>query len=82
MDTNLVMEGIKLMVVGMGTVLLFLILMIVMIKFMTSVIQKFFPEPVNIAQGECVNQIQTKEQADKKVVAAIIAAILQDRQGK
>jgi len=51
-------------------------------KVIAGVIQKFFPEPVNIAQGECVNQTQTEVQADKKVVAAIVAAILQDRQGR
>jgi sodium pump decarboxylase gamma subunit len=66
----------------MGTVYLFLVVMIVIMKVIAGVIQKFFPKPVNIAQGECVNQTQTEVQADKKVVAAIVAAILQDRQGR
>jgi len=75
MDTNLVVEGIKFMVLGMGSVFLFLIIMIVSMNIMSTVIHKFFPEPKPVIPGM---ENQTKD--NKKTIAAITAAITHHRQ--
>jgi oxaloacetate decarboxylase gamma subunit len=77
METNLVIEGLKFMVLGMGTVFAFLIIMIVCMNFMSKIIHKYFPEPQVSADA----QVEPKQQDNKKVVAAITAAIMHHRQG-
>ena len=75
-ETNLIIEGFKFMGLGMGTVILFLIVMIVCMNIMSVVIHKFFPEPEPITPGT------TESKKDnKKVIAAITAAIAHHRQG-
>jgi oxaloacetate decarboxylase gamma subunit len=78
MDTNLVLEGVKFMVLGMGTVYLFLMLMIVMMNLMSSIIHKLFPEP----QPKISQDVEHVDaQKNQKIVAAITAAIIHHRQG-
>ncbi|MCD6258577.1 MAG: OadG family protein [Helicobacteraceae bacterium] len=76
MDTNLVIEGFKFMVLGMGTVFAFLIILIGLMNVMSMVIHKLFPEPQ--ASGESHTQQGSK---NNKVIAAITAAISHHRQG-
>ena len=76
METNLIVEGFKFMGLGMGTVFLFLIIMIASMNIMSKVIHKFFPEPT----AENNPSVATK-QDNKKVIAAITAAISHHRQG-
>jgi len=73
MDTNLVLEGLKFMGLGMGTVFLFLIIMIAFMNIMSSVIHRFFPEPV-------VSEMEVQTKDNKKIIAAITAAISHHRQ--
>ena len=75
METNLVMEGIKFMFLGMGAVFLFLALMIVTMNIMSYIIHKFFPEPH--ANPKPAVEPQTD---NSKIVAAITAAIIHHRQ--
>ncbi len=75
-ETNLVVEGFKFMGLGMGTVFLFLIVMIGSMNLMSTVIHKFFPEPT----AETNPSVATK-QDNKKTIAAITAAITHHRQG-
>jgi len=79
METNLVMEGVKFMFLGMGTVFTFLIIMIFTINLMSLIIHKFFPEPQ--AVEETVSDTTTQQQDNKKIIAAITAAIAYHRQG-
>ena len=75
METNLVIEGFKFMGLGMGTVFLFLIVMILSMNIMSKVLHMFFPEPeVNAAPSAAPKD-------NKKVIAAITAAIKHHRQG-
>ena len=78
MDTNLVLEGFKFMLLGMGTVFVFLIIMIVMMNVMSTLIHKFFPEPIPSVPGE---ETKSNNKNDKKIIAAISAAISHHRQG-
>ncbi len=75
METNLIMEGFKFMALGMGTVFLFLIVLIVLMNTMSIVIHKFFPEP----QANLEPTVDVKD--NKKTIAAITAAITHHRQG-
>ena len=76
MDTNLVVEGLKFMALGMGTVFVFLAILIVMMNLMSSFIHKFFPEPQPSAAAP---KQANAEQDKKKIVAAITAAIAHHR---
>ncbi|MBA3026969.1 MAG: pyruvate carboxylase [Sulfurimonas sp.] len=75
-ETNLVVEGVKFMFLGMGAVFLFLTLMIVTMNIMSYIIHKFFPEP----QKSVTSNVETQKD-NKKIVAAITAAIAHHRQG-
>ncbi|MCD6190545.1 MAG: OadG family protein [Sulfurimonas sp.] len=74
METNLILEGFKFMGLGMGTVFLFLIIMIVCMNLMSTIIHKFFPEPQPSATPPA-------QKDNKKIIAAITAAISHHRQG-
>jgi len=76
METNLILEGFKFMGLGMGTVFLFLIIMIVSMNIMSAIIHKFFPEP-----QPSVTPSATAQKDNKKIIAAITAAIAHHRQG-
>jgi len=77
METNLISEGFKFMALGMGTVFLFLITLIVLMNIMSTVLHKYFPEP-----SAASLEPQTPNQKDnKKIIAAISAAISHHRQG-
>ena len=75
METNLVLEGFKFMGLGMGTVFLFLIILIISMNIMSAVVHRFFPEPHQNPD------VPKKQEDNKKVIAAISAAISHHRQG-
>ena len=74
METNLVIEGFKFMGLGMGTVFVFLIIMIGSMSLMSTIIEKFFPEPQPSAEPSA-----SAPKDNKKVIAAITAAIKHHR---
>ena len=76
METNLILEGFKFMGLGMGTVFLFLIIMIASMNIMSAVIHRFFPEPHQNPDAPVANK-----KDNKKIIAAITAAISHHRQG-
>jgi len=70
METNLILEGFKFMGLGMGTVFVFLVIMILSINAMSYIINKFFPE----VEASTESKASTPKD-NKKVIAAITAAI-------
>lgn len=74
-ETNLVIEGFKFMGLGMMIVFSFLVTMIISMNLMSFVVHKFFPEP----QPSATPPAPPKD--DKKVIAAITAAIKHHREG-
>ena len=77
MEANLVVEGLKFMALGMGTVFLFLVIMIFFMIVQAKIIHRFFPEP-NEGALPVPNAQQTQQSKTNKV-AAIIAAIIEDK---
>ncbi len=75
METNLVIEGLKFMVLGMGTVLIFLVVLIVLMNLQTKIIERFFPEPKGAPDTPNASP-GTPQKDTKKIVAAISAAIM------
>ncbi|MBW6488009.1 OadG family protein [Sulfurimonas sp.] len=75
METNLVIEGLKFMGLGMVTVFLFLTILIFLMTLMSKILHKFFPEVQPNASSSSKNT-----QNNKKIVAAITAAIKHHRE--
>ncbi len=75
METNLVIEGLKFMVLGMGTVLIFLVVLIGLMNLQTKIIHRFFPEPKG-APDTSTPPPSGQPKDTKKIVAAISAAIM------
>ncbi|NOQ30631.1 MAG: pyruvate carboxylase [Helicobacteraceae bacterium] len=74
MTENLVAESLKFMVLGMGTVFMFLIIMIIVMNLQAKIVHRFFPEPEPV---EPTPTLDTSAQAKK--VAAATAAIMHHR---
>ena len=73
--TEILTEGLSLMLIGMGTVLLFLCIMIVAMKIMSKAVAKLntiFPEPVAAVAG---NKKLKMSGDDSEIAAAIVAAL-------
>ncbi|GAA6152373.1 OadG family protein [Pseudoteredinibacter isoporae] len=78
MSASLVQQGIDLMLFGMGTVFVFLTLLVIAVNIMSTVIQKYFPE----AEPEATPTPASPAPAqvnDPKLIAIIQAAIEQHR---
>ena len=76
METNLIVEGFKFMGLGMGTVFLFLVILIVCMNILSVVVHRFFPEPHQNPDATVANK-----KDNKKIIAAISAAISHHREG-
>ncbi|MEA3522952.1 MAG: OadG family transporter subunit [Campylobacterota bacterium] len=70
-EVNLVVEGFKFMILGMGTVLTFLIIMIGAMIAQAKIITKYFPEP---QPTQTTKTTASKSNSNK--IAAITAAIM------
>lgn len=78
--SNLLWEGLNLMAIGMGAVFVFLILLIFATNLMSSVINRFFPEPelpVPAPINNTGDQPAAVEQT--QLLAVITAAIYKHR---
>ncbi len=70
-------QGIGLLLYGMGTVVIFLVLLIIATRFMSWMVFRFLPEPEDSNE----NSVEITK-VDDKVIAAIGSAISQFRSGK
>ncbi len=71
-------EGLNLMIFGMGTVFLFLTLLVFATTLMTAVVNRFFPAPI---ETESVAN-SSLDQNQNRLVAVIEAAVKQHRSNK
>ncbi len=76
MEVNLVVEGLKFMMVGMGIVFTFLVLLVICMNLMSRAINRYFPEP---NQATIPKESSRAEQLKK--VAAIAGAIHHNKRG-
>ena len=67
----MVMEGVQLMLVGMGTVFVFLTLLVFAVRVMSAMILKYAPQTQTQAQA----QIDTSKVSPAAVPAAHVAAV-------
>ncbi len=68
-------EGLSMMLVGMGTVLVFLCIMILSMHVMSAAVKKInqiFPEPVAVVPGA---KKAASKSDDSEIAAAIVAAL-------
>ncbi len=77
MQGDIVAQGVELMLYGMGTVVVFLSLLVVITTFMSAIVQRYFAEPESVPVGSIVPAGDSTP--DAEVVAAITAAIHQHR---
>lgn len=84
MDGDIVEQGVELMIFGMGTVVVFLTVLIFVTIVMSRVVQRYFPEeveaPVINAGRAPQNNLATQNQTPP--IAVITAAIHQHRAKK
>ncbi|ADZ90037.1 OadG family protein [Marinomonas mediterranea] len=77
---ELVSEGIGLMVLGMGFVFLFLIVLIFATSYMSTLVNKLFPEVAQPATpAKAPSASAAANTVDPQIIAAISAAIHQHR---
>ncbi len=83
MDANLVVDGLKFMVLGMTTVYLFLLLMIFVLNIISKVVKKYYPtkklNPIKIRRRDVV---ASKPDDNGALVAAIAASIQEFKKQK
>ena len=82
MDNDLVLQALKLMIVGMGTVFLFLSFMIFLLNLQSKIVAKYFsklPEPKSIHKDK--NSL-IEDDIDKEIIAVITAAVKKFRSSK
>ncbi len=87
MNESLVLQALKLMVIGMGTVFLFLSLMIFLLNLQAKIVTKYFLKTgfqnPNLKQSKEVKKLKNKEEKiDLEVVAVITAAVKRFRAKK
>lgn len=76
---ELLIEGLSAMLIGMGTVLSFLCLMIISMFFMSKIVKKLneiFPEAVPVQAG--AKKVSASD--DSEIAAAIVAAMFGKKQ--
>lgn len=80
MDTTLIHQGVDLMLFGMGTVFVFLTVLIFSTTAMSFVVSRFFPEAI-VAEKTFspVKSVESTNTVDPKVLTVIQDAIEQHR---
>ena len=83
MQGDIVAQGVELMLYGMGTVVVFLALLVVVTTLMSSVITRYFPE-VKSSAAAALQKLRAEAQpvSEPNLVAVISAAIHQYRVNK
>lgn len=76
--SELITEGLQLLVFGMGIVALFLTLLVIATAFMSNLIQKYFPERL-IAENASSSPIVENGIPDARTLSIIKEAIQQHR---
>ncbi len=73
-------DGITLLLIGMGTVYLFLILLVYCTQLMSSLIARFFPETVISPPAIPLPVMESDTRQQQEMAAAVSAAVHHHRQ--
>lgn len=80
MDTSdLLLEGVELMFIGMTTVFVFLVMLVFVISMMSRILNRYFPEPIAAPKVAPKPAAVAAGSVDPELVSAIGAAIKQHR---
>lgn len=82
MQNALLDQGLSLMIYGMGTVFVFLALLVLVTTLMSSIVTRFFKEAEPAQSQPNMNIQQASSLDDPKLVAIISAAIAQHRKAQ
>jgi oxaloacetate decarboxylase gamma subunit len=78
METNLVIESLKFMVLGMGIVFVLLALIVFLTNIQAKIVAKYFPDKPKMPIGVKSNSVTSNDAA---VIAAIVAAVTEYKKG-
>lgn len=76
-SSDLLIEGVELMLLGMGSVFTFLIILVFVTGVMSRLIDRFFPEAAPVAKP--VRKAPAATAVDSELLAVIGAAVKQHR---
>lgn len=74
-EPSLIDQGLQMMAFGMGTVFVFLTLLIFATKAMSALTQRYFPEASDPTIGQASNGASSSAEQNASLVAAITAAV-------
>jgi oxaloacetate decarboxylase (Na+ extruding) subunit gamma len=74
METNLIAEAVKFMILGMGVVFSFLIIMVYALKVQAKLVNKYCPEK-KIEPSNQLKSITNEASNNSTKIAAIVAAV-------
>ena len=75
-STDLLSQGMTLLALGMGTVFVFLALLVIVTNLMSTLVQKYLPQPLPAPARRAISQPAA---ADNRLIAIITAAVHQHR---
>lgn len=78
MNDELMAQGVELMLYGMGTVVVFLALLVLVTTFMSRLVNRYFPEPETAIPATTARPSPAGA-VDGRIIAVITAAIQQHR---
>ena len=79
MQGDIVGQGVELMLYGMGTVVVFLALLVVATTLMSRLVSRYFPEPEPLVTTPAAVTPQATPGDDPRLVAVITAAVHRHR---
>lgn len=79
--TDLMLDGVNLLLLGMGTVFVFLAILVVAMNLMSRLALRLAPEPQAVLPTATIPRAQ-EEGGDEEVIAVISAAISRYRSGQ
>ncbi len=78
-SSDLIMIGLELMLLGMGSVFVFLILLVGVTSVMSRLLTRFFPEAAPLPKAPAKRPKPSPASVDAELIAVIGAAIKQHR---
>ena len=82
MQADLLTEGLELMLFGMGTVFVFLAVLVVVTTLMSTIVQRFFPDAPEPSLATTPRPAPAKASNDEQLLAVISAAVHKYRSRK